>query len=239
MTQHTQGGRRWRGGVAALLTAGLAASCVNQQDYDDALRLVKQYQTENADLEDELARLRQQNARLDRMVRDGTIDGLQGDLTQPLEARLDNLQSLLDELDRPPADIEKFTLAEGYLYMIQDRILFESGKADLGAEGKKALLEISREIAATPHGTVYVRGHTDSDPVKKPETVQRFPHGNIQLSAARAVAVAALLIDAGDIPEKDVRVMGFGPHEPVAPNDSSGNKRLNRRVEIFVANPGT
>jgi len=32
-----------------------------------------------------------------------------------------------------------------------------------------------------------------------------------------------------------VTVAGFGQYEPIKPNDSSDNKRLNRRVEIFVA----
>jgi flagellar motor protein MotB len=30
-------------------------------------------------------------------------------------------------------------------------------------------------------------------------------------------------------------VMGFGPNEPVAPNDTDANRQRNRRVDIFVA----
>ena len=33
-------------------------------------------------------------------------------------------------------------------------------------------------------------------------------------------------------------VAGFGPHEPIVANDSADNKRLNRRVEIFVQDAG-
>ena len=32
-------------------------------------------------------------------------------------------------------------------------------------------------------------------------------------------------------------VMGFGQWSPLKPNDSADNKRLNRRVEIFVSDP--
>ena len=96
----------------------------------------------------------------------------------------------IDALGRPQEDVETFDVAGGYVVMIQDKLLFESGKADLGPEGQAALREIANQIKATPHKQVFVRGHTDSDPVKKPETLERFPHGNIQLSAERAVAVA-------------------------------------------------
>jgi chemotaxis protein MotB len=80
-----------------------------------------------------------------------------------------------------------------------------------------------------------VRGHTDSDPVVRPATLQKFPHGNLQLSAARAVEVASVLTASGGVPKDMVAVAGFGPYEPLVTNDSADNKRLNRRVEIFVA----
>jgi flagellar motor protein MotB len=37
---------------------------------------------------------------------------------------------------------------------------------------------------------------------------------------------------------KDLLVLGFGSHQPLRPNNSAENKRLNRRVEIFVADAG-
>ena len=58
-------------------------------------------------------------------------------------------------------------------------------------------------------------------------------HGNLQLSASRAVEVGAFLTKSGVSQEKVV-VAGFGPAEPVAPNDTADHKRKNRRVEIFV-----
>ena len=79
-----------------------------------------------------------------------------------------------------------------------------------------------------------MRGHTDSDPVKKPGTVEKFPHGNVQLSAARALEVYAALRGMPGIDEKKIVVAGFGPNEPIEKNDSATNKQKNRRVEIFV-----
>jgi flagellar motor protein MotB len=37
------------------------------------------------------------------------------------------------------------------------------------------------------------------------------------------------------VPARDVAVVGFGQYDPITKNDTSDNKRLNRRVEIFVS----
>jgi len=223
-----------RGGLVALACAGLLASCASQQEYDQALDLAKQYEREKYELAEENARLLQANEALLARQRSGEIGVLESDWGGDLRDRLNELQQKVYTLDRPLKEIEKFNVEGGYVVMIQDRLLFESGKAELGSEGSEALADIARQISAKQHGLVWVRGHTDSDPVKKPETVKRFPHGNIQLSAERAVAVAALLVKTNRIAEKEIRIVGFGPHEPLKPNSSAANKRLNRRVEIFV-----
>ena len=190
--------------------------------------------TDMLDLEAGMARVQADNDRLNAELRNSSIAALEASSPR-VDERLNELQALLDDLDRPLQDIERFDVEGGYVYMIQDKVLFDSGSAELGEDGKTALIQLAREIGAARHGRIFVRGHTDTDPVKKPETVKRFPYGNLQLSAARAVSVGHLLETDGGIAPADVVVMGFGQHFPIAANDSAGNKRLNRRVEIFVA----
>ncbi len=212
-----------------------ASSCATQKEVQDAYDLAKQYEREKYDLANQNEQLRAENSRLDAQLREMTISGLEADTTPAsMRDKIDSLQAKIDSLGRPLKDVETFDVDGGYVVMIQDKLLFESGKAELGAEGRAALQEIARQIKATDHKRILVRGHTDSDPVKKPETRQRFPHGNLELSAARALAVAVLLTEVEPSLEKDVRIMGLGPYEPLRPNDSPANKRLNRRVEIFV-----
>ena len=117
------------------------------------------------------------------------------------------------------------------------RRLFEAvGVWDaVSADAQPILDQIAADIVSRPHGGLFVRGHTDNVPIVKPETVQRFPHGNLQLSASRAVEVAAQLIQRGKVASDRVTVMGFGPSDPVAPNDSPEGRQKNRRVDIFVA----
>jgi chemotaxis protein MotB len=185
---------------------------------------------DNSRLQEELERLRSRMATSE-------VNALQAGYPGDVGTRLSELQARLDSLGRPLRDIERFDVEGGYVLMVQDKILFSSGSADLSSEGQTTVRDLAREIQAQPHGRLWVRGHTDSDRVVTPETKARFPRGNLQLSTARAIEVAALLIQNG-VTEKDVAIAGFGPNEPVAPNDSADNKRTNRRVEIFVADQG-
>jgi len=224
---------RW--GVA-VVCAALAASCVSPRQYDEAVSLAKSYQTQLHDLERQMADVDDENRRLQAQLRSGQVGLLESGFSDDVEQRVSDLQQLIDDLGRPPGDIERFDVDGGYVYMIQNKVLFSSGSDEIAEDGRAALLGLAQEISAAPHGRIFVRGHTDADPVKRPQTLERFPHGNLQLSAARAVAVGALLIDDGKLPAGDVVIAGYGQWEPVAPNDNAENKRLNRRVEIFVAN---
>ncbi len=224
--------------LAAGLLAASMASCASPQDVAYTRELAKEYENQVFDLERQLAEKNLELSSLHERYateRKSTIVNAGFDGT--MEARLDDLASLIDQRGGAVKDVERFDVEGGYLLMIQDKILFDSGSATLGESGNRALQEIAAEIAAAPHGEVFVRGHTDSDPVRKPETLRQFPHGNLQLSAARAVSVAANLIEQSSLGGKDVVVMGFGSWRPVKPNSSAESKRLNRRVEIFVSDP--
>jgi flagellar motor protein MotB len=219
--------------VLAALTLG---SCVSQRQYDDAVALAKFNQTSLHEKEQYITRLESENDSLKRALAMNDVSALsEAGFGEDLQARLSELQSKIDTLGRPLEDVERFNVTGGYVLMVQDKILFDSGSADLNAEGKKRLADLANEINAKPHGRIWVRGHTDNDPVSRPQTKERFPHGNLQLSAMRAVEVAAQLAAASKIPARDVAVIGFGEYDPIRPNTNAENKRLNRRVEIFVA----
>lgn len=221
--------------VPTALCVLFLASCVSQQEFDEAKELARHYQMRMHDLERANARLEADSEALKTELAMGGAAALEAGFGQDFEDKLAEYERMLGGLSGPLADAQRFDLEDGStLYMVPDAILFDSGSADLGAEGRKKLTQIAKEIEARPHGRVWVRGHTDSDRVVKPATKARFPHGNLDLSSRRAVEVAALLTQAG-IPEEAVAVIGFGPYLPLRPNDSADNKRLNRRVEIYVS----
>ena len=226
--------------LALALGGLLFASCATQQDFQDAVDLAKHYETQAFALEADNARLKKDNQRLNSELAMSQVNALEAGTGSPdLEARLAEYEERLRSLSSNPDSISKVDLGGGaYVYMVPDAVLFASGSAQVGAEGRKALINtVAADINRGGHGRIWVRGHTDSVPVAKPATLKMYPHGNLQLSVARAIEVAAILTDAGKVSRDDVVVAGFGPSEPLVANDSPENRRLNRRVEIFVSPP--
>ena len=111
--------------------------------------------------------------------------------------------------------------------MKQD-ILFESGSARVGTDGKETLMEVSAALAEFPDRIFQVEGHTDNVPINS----DRFP-SNWELSTARAVSVVKILIEGGVAPT-NLSGAGYGEFQPRAENDTSENKALNRRIEIVM-----
>ena len=105
--------------------------------------------------------------------------------------------------------------------------LFGSGQADLLAEPKKILGELSILFRKFPY-LVRIEGHTDSMPINSIS----FP-SNWELSAARAVTVARYFQGLGLPPER-IAATGFGEYHPIAENGTAGGREKNRRVEILL-----
>jgi flagellar motor protein MotB len=224
--------------LGAACLAFVFSSCVAREHHQDALDTAKHYQKVFLESERQRTELAEENARLKRMlsVSESLPVQASGDI-EAIDKRLMDLNNKLAELGSNPGDVMKFAVDGGNLYQVTDAILFDLGSATLTAEGLKVLETVARDIEATPHGQISVRGHTDNVPVSKPETKAKFPHGNLQLSAERAVEVASALQGIVGGSMKDLVVMGFGDSLPVTSNDSAENRKRNRRVEIFVADP--
>jgi outer membrane protein OmpA-like peptidoglycan-associated protein len=70
-----------------------------------------------------------------------------------------------------------------------------------------------------------IEGHTDS--VGSDEL-------NKKLSLSRAESVRDYLSQAGVKQERIKNVQGFGKTKPIASNDTSAGRQMNRRVEIVI-----
>lgn len=105
--------------------------------------------------------------------------------------------------------------------------LFAPASAAVSASRAPLLAQIAAALATLP-GTVVVSGHTDNTPIGN----ARFP-SNWHLSEGRAQAVRELLLAAG-LPANRVRAEGRADGEPVAANDTPGNRSQNRRVDITL-----
>lgn len=220
--------------LCAVPLALLLGACVAQETYDQAELSAKHYQNQAIRKDAEISRLEDENRRLAAQLDAAQVGISEAGYTDDIDERLRKLRETMAELGQNPGDVTKFEVDGGYVYRVKDSILFDLGSSQIRTDGQRILEEVAADIKSRPFGKVYVRGHTDNLPVKRAETLAKFPHGNLQLSAARAVEVGALLSGKGVDAERVV-VMGFGPSDPVAPNDNAENRQKNRRVDIFVA----
>jgi chemotaxis protein MotB len=121
----------------------------------------------------------------------------------------------------------------GDRFLLPSELLFASGSAQLGAEGKReldklagVLLNVVKTIPKDLDWILRIDGHTDIIPINTPQ----FP-SNWELSTARAVAVVRYLADQG-VPEKRMVAAGFGEFFPVAKGTTPEALQANRRIEI-------
>ncbi len=113
-----------------------------------------------------------------------------------------------------------------------DRILFDSGKADLNAQGRRLLKRFAESVRVEPTQLIQVRGYTDNTPIG-PVLKQRFA-SNWELSAARALAVVHFLQKEAHLSPKRLSACALGPYRPIADNATEQGRRLNRRIEIII-----
>ncbi|HEY1392429.1 MAG TPA: DotU family type VI secretion system protein [Methylibium sp.] len=105
---------------------------------------------------------------------------------------------------------------------------FATGSASLLPE-REALMGRIADALSQVSGSVLVTGHTDNQPIARSA---RFP-SNWHLSEERARTVRDLLV-AHKVAAERIRVEGRADSEPLVPNDTPGNRALNRRVEVTL-----
>lgn len=179
------------------------------------------------------------------------------------EAREELLQELQDLLTREGVEIA-IDSKQGVL-RLKEGVLFQSGSADLGAEGDTVVGKIGTALAdvlpcythsdAAPRpnrcpersgeglmDALFIEGHTDDRPLG----VGKEFRDNWELSTARARSVYLSLtshrpgldgLRNGDS-QAILTVSGYADRRGVAPNDTDENRRKNRRIDLrFVLSP--
>lgn len=190
-------------------------------------------ETSLASKEAELRTLRDRSAELQALV--GELSKSKRKLEAAkaeLEKKSDEYSALATSLrgEIEAGRIELMELRGRTTVQLKDKILFASGSAVLGAEGKDALRRVAEALRGVGGKVVRVEGHTDNVPTG---TGGPFP-SNWELSTARALAVVHALRDAGVDPTR-LSGAGFAEFQPIAPNSTPEGRSLNRRIEIVLA----
>ena len=118
---------------------------------------------------------------------------------------------------------------DGKVYVsLEAKLLFPSGSTTINPDGRQALLDLARVVAAQADLEVIVEGHTDTDQIRSSGNI---PRNNWELSVLRATAVVDLLTGDGGVAPTMLTASGRSEYHPVDPED----KAKNRRIEIVLA----
>lgn len=154
------------------------------------------------------------------------------------QARLAEMKSTYDQLvEKMESEIERgeITISElqGQLTVnLVERILFDSGQADLKKAGIQVLHRVGDILKEVADKEIRVEGHTDNIPVS-PRLKQTFA-SNWELSTARATNVVHFLQQHKGIPGGRLSVGGYGPYQPIASNQTAAGRAQNRRIQIVL-----
>ncbi len=107
--------------------------------------------------------------------------------------------------------------------IILEGVTFASGSARLTSSSMNILDKVLRTLTENTKIEVEIRGYTDN--------TGRY-EGNVRLSKARADAVRNYLTQNG-VAAYRIQTKGFGPEDPIAPNDTRDGRARNRRIEFF------
>jgi outer membrane protein OmpA-like peptidoglycan-associated protein len=140
--------------------------------------------------------------------------------SQQLEQQSQQSQDLQQQL----ADLKAQETDRGLVLTLSD-VLFDTASTNLKPGANRAIERLSEFLMQNPNRGIVVEGYTDS---------RGSDAYNRELSAGRAEAVKQALVDEGIAPDR-IRTRGLGESYPVASNDTTAGRQLNRRVEVVVS----
>ncbi len=147
-----------------------------------------------------------------------------------------------DELQQLKRQLDAFAAAHGFkaqvdtvvtqrglvVRLLTDNVLFDSGQAQIKAQGMPLLGEVGTLLGVDRVHPIVVEGHTDDVPISTPQFAS-----NWELSTARASAVVRWLIGRG-VPAARFSAAGYADLHPLASNATAAGRARNRRVEVVL-----
>ena len=139
-------------------------------------------------------------------------------------------KSLQDEISKGNITIQQ--VRDRLTINMVDRVLFDSGQAQVKPAGIKVLKQVGDVLGKITDKQIRIEGHTDNVPISS-KLQNRFKT-NWELSAARATTVVRYLIDQGGVDRQYLSAVGYADTHPLASNDSEEGRSSNRRIEIVL-----
>ena len=187
----------------------------------EARRTIKELSDRNLELEGDKQML-EESVALVRKTRDEAVRTV----NKTYEGLLNEMK---DEIEQGQIVI---TELKGKLTVdVVDKILFDSGQAEIKPEGFAVLKKVVDILIPVTDKIIRVEGHTDNVPIKG-GLAKRYPT-NWELSAARAITVTRYLENEGLDPAL-LSAAAFGEYQPVADNATPEGRAKNRRIAIVL-----
>jgi chemotaxis protein MotB len=160
----------------------------------------------------------------------GDTPSIRPDAPTAFEERLQAAKSEIDQYIEQAGLSEHIQtkISSNYLEIVNSNPLnFPAGKAQL-LESSLQYLDALLPVLKGADFRIIVEGHTDNLPINT-----LAYRSNWELSAARAATFVSYLEEHGVDPQR-LAVHGFGPNDPIAPNDTDENRARNRRIKIMI-----
>jgi chemotaxis protein MotB len=204
-------------------------------------------QTSNKDLQQALdANKSQLSAKVSELIKDR--DALQKQLDDAKAAKAAAEAAAAAEIEKTKKSYEDLTaglqseIAAGQIQITQlkgkltvnlvDKILFDSGRAEIKGDGTKVLDKVASVLNGVADKNIRIEGHTDNVPISGALTSKYA--SNWELSTARATSVARYLQDQDKVDPTRLVAAGYGEYHPIASNDTAEGRAQNRRIEIVL-----
>jgi chemotaxis protein MotB len=191
--------------------------------------LLAQLEAKEKALAAEQERLNKLSAELkDRSQRVNELESMIAAQEAGLKKLKETLSKALNSFEGKGLTVE---MKNGKVYVsMENKLLFGSGSWVVGTEGKKAVVEVAKVLAANPEISVLIEGHTDNVPYQGSGQIT----DNWDLSTKRATAIVNIIRENKGVNPQNLIAAGRGEFAPVAGNDTAEGKSKNRRIEIIL-----
>lgn len=112
---------------------------------------------------------------------------------------------------------------------LSDKMLYQSGSANLTPKAKEVLGKIAKIIESRPDLEVMVEGYTDNVPIKATGI-----EDNWDLSVKRATSVVRVLQKTYNVNPNKLIAAGRGEYNALASNSTAEGRAMNRRTRIII-----
>jgi chemotaxis protein MotB len=231
--------------IAIFIAALTFTGCVSSKKYKESAARGQNLEQRLNNLQADYDKLKNENQNLqtslsssknDLQSKDATLIEEQRKL-QELRALVDAERNAIKNLKQEVCSALKcfspdelsIEIREGKLYVsLSDKLLFPSGSDLVNTRGKEAISMLA-SVLKNSDLEIIIEGHTDPVPISTGRNKD-----NWDLSAHRATSVTRIMIENGIVPQR-LLATGRSEYHPLAENNTSEGRQVNRRTEIVLA----